>query len=211
MPTLAPPHKSLFYHRLSSWYETFFSPFFMARIHATVPALNMPAGSRVLEVGVGTGLSLNAYPHNVQVTGVDLSAAMLEHAQQKIERDGLHHITLQQMDAMNLEFPDNSFDYVMAFHLVSVVPDCDRLMQQITRVCKPGGKLVIINHLRSERQWVARAMDTISPVTHLFGWRTTLSYEELIRPVPIQVLRRYKTSPRSLFTVLIAEKLKQEE
>jgi phosphatidylethanolamine/phosphatidyl-N-methylethanolamine N-methyltransferase len=203
---IAGPHRSTIYHNLSRFYEVLFAPFFKARIHSTIPSLKMPAGSRVLEVGVGTGLSLDAYPKDVEVIGVDLSEDMLDHARRKIERLGLNQITVQQMDALNLTFPDESFDYVMAFHIASVVPDCSRLMREIARVCKPGGTIVVINHLRSERRWVARCVDLLGPITNALGWHTQLTYHDVVSPAPLNVVRRFKTSPRSLFTVLIAQK-----
>jgi phosphatidylethanolamine/phosphatidyl-N-methylethanolamine N-methyltransferase len=206
MSSTSAPHESKIYHGLASWYERLFSPFFRRRIHATIRSLNIPAGARVLEVGVGTGLSLESYPRHAQVTGVDLSDAMLDHAREKISRHGWENIEVRQMDALNLDFPDESFDYVMAFHLVSVVPDSDRAMQEMARVCKPGGRLVIINHLRSPRRLIAGAVDLLAPVTRRLGWRTTLTFEDLVRPAPIEVQRRYKSSPVSLFTIVIAEK-----
>ncbi len=82
----------------------------------------------MLEVGVGTGLALSVYPRHCQVTGVDLAPEMLEHAQERINRNGWRHMQVMEGDAMDLSLPDNSFDYVMAFHVVSVVPDARRMM-----------------------------------------------------------------------------------
>ena len=203
---VAAPHESRIYYALSRFYEGFFSPFFRARIHQTIRGLALPPGARVLEVGVGTGLSLEAYPPHADVTGIDLSSEMLRQAQEKIDRHGWKHIELRQMDALNLEFDDASFDYVMAFHIASVVPDSPRLVREVWRVCKPGGTVVIINHLRSERRWIARAVDLLSPLTLRLGWHTRLKYEDLMSAAPLNPRRRYKTSPRSLFTVVIAEK-----
>jgi phosphatidylethanolamine/phosphatidyl-N-methylethanolamine N-methyltransferase len=202
----AVPHSSRLYHGLARFYDGIFTRLIVRRIHAMIAGLQVPPGARVLEVGVGTGLSLPAYPAHAEVLGVDLSEAMLQHAREKVERHGWRHVALRQMDALNLELPDASFDYVTAFHLVSVVPDTRRLMAEITRVCKPGGTLAIVNHLRSPRRWVAALVDLLNPVTRRLGWRTTLSYEELVSAAPIRVVRRFKTSPTSLFTVLIAEK-----
>ena len=88
-----------------------------------IRSLNIEPGARVIEVGVGTGLSFDAYPRHCQVTGIDLAPEMLEHAQEKIERNGWRHLKVMEMDALDLKFADSSFDYVMAFHVVSVVPD----------------------------------------------------------------------------------------
>lgn len=205
-----PPHEANIYHKLSHLYEGIFAPFFMRRVHSTIRGLNIPRGARVLEVGVGTGLALPAYPEHAEVTAIDLSDEMLLHARQKIEQHDWQHIEVRQMDALELEFEDESFDYVLAFHLVTVVPDCHRLMHEMTRVCKPGGTIVIINHFRSPRPWIAGMVDCLNPLTNLLGWRTTLKYEELVEPAPIKIVRRFKTAPQSLFTVVIAQKMEDE-
>jgi phosphatidylethanolamine/phosphatidyl-N-methylethanolamine N-methyltransferase len=204
---LTHPHHSAFYHGLSNLYDAVFSPFFQARAQATIRSLKIPPGAKVLELGVGTGLSLDAYPSHAQVVGVDLSEEMLAHARRKIAQRQWTHIELVRMNALELSFPDETFDYVMAFHLLTVVPDLPQLMRQIVRVCRPGGTVVLINHLRSERRWLAALVDCLSPITHLLGWHTKLGFAELERVAqPLVFLRRYKTSPYSLFTVMIARK-----
>jgi phosphatidylethanolamine/phosphatidyl-N-methylethanolamine N-methyltransferase len=203
---MSAPHRSSIYHKLSRFYDALFSPFFQARIHATIRKLRLPAGSKVLEVGVGTGLSLEAYPEHADVLGVDLSEDMLSHAAEKIDKNGYRHIKVRPMDALNLEFADDSFDYVMGFHIVSVVPDSARLMREMVRVCKPGGTVVVINHLRSERPLVALSVDMLRPITHLLGWHTKLRFEDVVGPVELQEVERYKTSPYSLFTIIVAKK-----
>ena len=94
----------------------------------------------------------------------------------------------------------------MGFHVVSVVPDHATLMQEMSRVCKPGGTIVIINHFRSPRQWLAPFVDRLDPITRRLGWRTTLKLSDLFNGIPLRVERRFKTSERSLFTVVIASK-----
>ena len=108
------------------------------------------------------------------MTGIDLAPEMLERAQERVNRNGWRHITLQQGDALNLAFADDAFDYVMAFHVVSVVPDPQRMMAEAQRVCRPGGLLTIINHFRSPQPAVARMQRGIDPLTRRLGWTTTL-------------------------------------
>ena len=119
---------------------------------------------------------------------------------------GLRHIKLQVGDAQALAYPDDSFDYVTTFHVVSVVPDAKRMMREMVRVCRPGGTIVVINHFRSERAPVAWVVDKVDPITRQLGWRTTLRAEDLLRAAPVELVRRYKTSPQSLFTVVVARK-----
>ncbi len=131
---------------------------------------------------------------------------MLERARRKVTQEGWSHIDLAVGDAQDLDFPDDSFDYVTSFHVVSVVPEPKRMMTEMVRVCRPGGTIVIINHFRSERPVIASVVDRLDPVTRKLGWRTTLRMSELLESVPLELVRRFKTSPQSLFTVMIARK-----
>jgi len=202
--TVADPHQSKIYSEFSRFYDKIFERIFFPRITRVVTSLKIPPGARVLELGVGTGLSLSAYPPHCEVTGVDLAQDMLDQAAEKVREHGWTHITLQRMDALNLEFASDSFDYVTAFHVVSVVPDAARMMEEARRVCRPGGKLVIINHFRSERPLIGPIVDLADPVTRKLGWRTTLKLVDIIDGAPVSIEQKFKTSPRSLFTVVIA-------
>jgi phosphatidylethanolamine/phosphatidyl-N-methylethanolamine N-methyltransferase len=197
------PDSSSTYYKFSKYYDRFFGKAYESRIQATIQSLEIPPGSKVLELGVGTGISLAAYPSHCSVVGVDLSDAMLDHARDRVRENGWRHIDIRRMNATELEFGDHEFDYVMAFHLVSVVDDVQKLMCEMHRVCKTNGRLVIINHFRSRRWWIAPFMDCISPLTRHLGWRTTLRRDEVDHAIPLTVERSYKTSPFSLFTILI--------
>lgn len=198
------PHQSKIYSEFSHLYDKIFERIFFPRIARVLASLQIPPGARVLELGVGTGLSLSAYPQHCDVVGVDLAQDMLDRAADKVRDRGWKHVTLRQMDALNLDLPSDSFDYVTAFHVVSVVPDAARMMAEARRVCRPGGKLVIINHFRSERPLIGSLVDLADPVTRKLGWRTTLKLVDIIDGVPVSIEQKFKTSPRSLFTVVIA-------
>jgi phosphatidylethanolamine/phosphatidyl-N-methylethanolamine N-methyltransferase len=199
-------HESKIYYEFSKFYERIFTGLLGPRIRSTIDALKIRPGAKILEVGVGTGLSLSAYPPNVEVTGIDLAAEMLDQAQQKVDQNQWRHIRLRQMDALHMDFPDSHFDYVMAFHILSVVADSDRLMGEILRVCKPRGTVAIINHFRSEHRWLAPLVDILDPVTRRLGWRTTLRFSDVVAGEPLHVEQRFKTSLGSLFTVVVATK-----
>ena len=203
------PHESKIYSDFSHLYEKIFSPFFEKRIHAVIRGLNIPRGARVLEVGIGTGLSMAAYPLHCEVMGVDLAADMLERAQQKAEENGWQHFRLMKMDALNLEFPDDSFDYVTSFHVISVVPDPVRMMREIHRVCKADGTVVIINHFRSTKPVLGTVIGALTPITRHLGWNASLQLSQAFDGVPVQIEKRFKTSPFSLFTVVLAQNQKE--
>ena len=202
------PHESALYYEFSHLYDVFFGRVFFPRIVRVIRSLGIEPGARVLELGVGTGLSLEAYPQHCQVTGIDLAPEMLERAQDRVNRNGWRHVTLQQGDAQNLAFADDAFDYVMAFHVVSVVPDPQRMMAEAERVCRPGGLLAIINHFRSRQRAVARVQRGIDPITRRLGWTTTLCLPQLLDGSRLHVERQWKTSPRSLFTIVVARNAK---
>ncbi len=201
------PHESRLYYELSHFYDLIFRRVFYPRIAMVIRSLGIEPGARVLELGVGTGLSLEAYPAHCQVTGIDLAPGMLERAQDKVNRNGWRHITLEQGDALNLRFANDTFDYVMAFHVVSVVPDPPRMMAEAQRVCRPGGVITIINHFRSPVPLIARVVHTLDPITRWLGW-TTFRLDEVLDPRALHVERRWKTSPRSLFTIVVARNAK---
>ena len=202
------PHESALYYEFSHLYDVFFGRVFYPRIVRVIRSLGIEPGARVLELGVGTGLSLDAYPHHCQVTGIDLAPEMLERAQDRVNRNGWRHVTLQQGDALRLGFADDAFDYVMAFHVVSVVPDPQRMMAEARRVCRPGGLLTIINHFRSPQPAVARVQRSIDPLTRRLGWTTTLRLPEILDRSTLHVERQWKTSRRSLFTIVVARNAK---
>jgi phosphatidylethanolamine/phosphatidyl-N-methylethanolamine N-methyltransferase len=200
------PHESKIYSRFSNLYDHIFANVFYPRIERVLGEIGIERGARVLEIGIGTGLSLAAYPRHCQLTGIDLAPEMLARARRRALRLGWSDIDLRVGDAQNLEFPDGTFDYVTSFHVVSVVPDHEQMMREMHRVCRPGGTVVIINHFRSERQTIASVVDRLDPITRKLGWRTTLRVWDLFHSAPLELVHRYKTSPQSLFTVLIARR-----
>jgi len=202
-------HESKLYYELSHLYDRVFTRVFSPRIERVIRSLNIEPGGRVIEVGAGTGLSFAAYPAHCQVTGIDLAPEMLEKAQEKIDRNGWRHLKVMEMNALDLKFPDNSFDYAMAFHVVSVVPDAARLMQEVLRVTRPGGTVVIINHFRSRNRLLATLDMLVEPIWRRLGWHT-LAIEDVVAGVPLEVERTYKTSSRSLFTIVIGKNRKAE-
>jgi len=136
-------------------------------------ALLSELGGSVLEVGVGTGLALRHYDRRVTVTGVDYSAEMLEKARAKVAAEGLQNVAaLHRMDARELDFADESFDHVAAMHVISVVPEPERVMSEIARVVRPGGSVVIVNHFARKTGALAMAERVAAPIADLLGWHS---------------------------------------
>jgi phosphatidylethanolamine/phosphatidyl-N-methylethanolamine N-methyltransferase len=199
------PHESQIYSKFSHLYDKIFTRVFTDRIINVIRGLKIQPGSRVLEVGIGTGISMAAYPPHCEVTGIDLAPEMLARARRKAAENGWHHINLLEMDALNLEFPENSFDYVTSFHVITVVPDPVRMMNEIHRVCKPEGKVVIINHFQTTLPVIGPIVGGLDPLTRRLGWSASLRLNQVFDRVPMRIEKRFKTSPLSLFTVVLAE------
>jgi len=205
--SLPTPHASHFYRNLTPVYEMVWPIFARRNILKSIKAMRIDPGANILEVGVGTGLSLPAYPRHAKVTGVDLSEEMLAKAKERIAESGWTNISVQPMNAEELNFPDASFDIVTSFHVVSVVSNPKRMMSELTRVCRPGGRILIINHFRSAKPWIARMVDSAGSVTRHLGWRTDLRFDDVVAELPLRMDKRSKPSPVSLFTVMSATKL----
>jgi len=203
----ATPHASMLYRNLMPAYEMVWPLVARHNIWNSIHSLNIQPGQRILEVGVGTGLSLPAYPNHADITGVDLSEEMLGQANVRIREKAWSHIRVMCMNAEQLGFDDDSFDMVTSFHVVSVVSDPYQMMSEVVRVCKPGGRILIINHFRSQNPWIAKMIDSAGPVTRHLGWRTDLRFDDCVRDLPLRIEARYKPTTRSLFTVFSATKV----
>ena len=199
-------HESKLYSDFAPLYDKTFGKMFFSRLRSVIESLRIPRGARVLEVGAGTGTSFPAYPGHCEVIGVDLAPDMLARAQDKILENGWNHIEVMEMNALDLKFPDNSFDYVMAFHVVTVVPDPIRMIQEAKRVCKPGGKIVIVNHFTSTSPLFGFLTEAVDPVTRRLGWSTKLYLKPFIDEAQLRIDTIYKLSKLSLYTVLLGTK-----
>ena len=200
-------HESKLYSEFAPLYDKIFGKIFYSRLESVIEDLDIPPGAKVLEVGAGTGTSFPAYPTHCEVTGIDLAPDMLARAERKIRDNGWTHLTVREMNALDLEFADNSFDYVMAFHVVTVVPDPIRMIAEAKRVCKPGGKIVIVNHFTSDFPVLGSLTEALDPLTRLLGWRTNLRLKSFITTTDLSVERVYKLSKASLYTVLLGRKV----
>ena len=203
---MAEPHQSRVYSDLARFYDFFFGRVFVDREHEVIESLNLRPGNRVLEVGVGTGIALDGYPPYAHVVAIDPSADMLKHATKRVAENNWGHIELKLGDALNLDFPDNSFDYVTSFHVLTVVPDPRRMMSEMIRVCKPGGRIAMTTHFQSSNPVVAAINSVVNPITLHLGWTTKVRKKDVLTGHPITLERNEKISPWSVHTVIIARK-----
>src|ERR1041385_7367236 len=143
------------YENIAWFYDFTFGPALHPGRVDAIKRMGIKAGDRVLEVGVGTGINAPLYPSDCSVTGVDFSSSMLEKARERIARKGVRNVRLLQMDAANMKFADDTFDIVYAPYVISVVPDPVAVTREMQRVCRPGGRIVILNHFRSSTPGIA--------------------------------------------------------
>jgi phosphatidylethanolamine/phosphatidyl-N-methylethanolamine N-methyltransferase len=197
------------YDRWAPIYDLIFNwPFQPGRLAATRAAAEAAgANGQILVVGVGTGLELPLLPASTRVTGVDLSRAMLDVARRRVARLGLAQVAaLIEMDAQALTFADASFDVALAPFVLSVVPDPAKTLDEMWRVARPGGELVLINHFAADAGWragVETAMERASP---WLGWRPRFPYDAVsdwlaARP-DARLIERRELPPGRMFTLL---------
>jgi phosphatidylethanolamine/phosphatidyl-N-methylethanolamine N-methyltransferase len=170
-------------------YDLLFGKVFESGRERAPILLKLFPGAKLLEVGVGTGLSLPYCPRHIDLTGIDLSQKMLNRAQKRVESLGLRHVQLRKMDATNLEFPDNSFDRVLAAYFISTVPDPVRVIQEMRRVCRPGGFLVFLNHFHSDNPVLRVFEKALSPVFYRIGFKTDLDLLDLMEASRLEAER----------------------
>ncbi|HHJ20620.1 MAG TPA: methyltransferase domain-containing protein [Gammaproteobacteria bacterium] len=168
------------YRRYAPRYDFWFGAVFHPGRKAVIHHMDCKPGEKILEVGVGTGLSLPLYPEGVEVTGIDISEEMLEHARIRAKRDKLEHVELHTMDAENMTFEDNSFDKVVAMYVASVVPDPVKLVEEMRRVCRPGGELMLVNHFSSSNPLISGFEKMLTPLSGKLGFNPGFSLAKFV-------------------------------
>lgn len=179
------------YDKLAKVYDLVFGPTLHPGRVQAIKKMGLMPDERVLEVGVGTGINLSLYPRHCRVTGIDFSASMLEKARDRVSREDIRGVRLLQMDAVDLKFPDDSFDIVYAPYLISVVPDPVKVAQEMRRVCRRGGRIVFLNHFISPNALLSRFERLISPLTIHIGFKSDLDLPAFLaqadlKPVSIE-------------------------
>ena len=194
------------YARWAPVYDRSFGAVTQAGRRRAVDFINK-RGGRVLEVGVGTGLSLPLYGPGLEVTGIDFSQDMLRKAKKKVATMNLTNVReLRQMDARALDFPDNHFDTVAAMHVLSVVPEPERVVAEIARVCAPGGRVVVSNHFQRKSGFLAALERLLAPCSSILGWHPDFEIETVLQEERLSVESRKQLPPMGMMTLLVLKK-----
>jgi phosphatidylethanolamine/phosphatidyl-N-methylethanolamine N-methyltransferase len=169
------------YERWAPVYDLVFGKVFDHGRQSTIAEADR-IGGRVLDVGVGTGLSLSDYSPTTKICGVDISEPMLRRAQQRVREQKLLNVeTLAVMDAKHLAFADNFFDAVVAQYVITAVPDPEATLDDFIRVLKPGGELILVNHIGAEKGPRRLFELAFAPIARRLGWRPEFPWERLAK------------------------------
>jgi len=188
----------------SGWYDLVFKKTFHPRQKYAINMMKFKPGEKILDVGIGTGLTLPYYPSDCHVTGIDLSSEMLAKAKKKKEALKLDNVTLLEMDACDMTFDDNEFDHVIATFIMTVVPDPVKAVSEMKRVLKKGNSLVIVNHFLSDNKHLAWVEGKIDPFCRKIGFRTADSLQSLASEANLQIESRTHMKKFELWPIVFA-------
>lgn len=192
------------YEKLGPFYNFIYGKLLFNEGRAVaIDLLNIEPKDKVLEVGVGTGLTLPLYPRDCQVTGVDLSESMLKEAGVLIEKMKIRNASVRKMDATKLEFADNYFDGVLGNLFISATTYPVESLMEMKRVCKPGGTIVLMNHFKSEHKVLAKFEEALEPIaTKVLGFRSALDMEPLLKKANLKVNKIQKVNMFNMWTAV---------
>ena len=191
------------YSRWAPVYDWVFGRVFEAGRRLAVEIINRRQG-RLLEVGVGTGITLPRYEKHLKVTGIDLSPDMLAVARRRVEAQKIDTVeALIEMDATRLGFADASFDTVAVMYAITVVPHPDAVMAEVERVLKPGGEAIFVSHFASESGWRRAIEQALTPLTKKLGWRPDFPIERILGRHGFELVERERLGLFGIFTVAV--------
>jgi phosphatidylethanolamine/phosphatidyl-N-methylethanolamine N-methyltransferase len=194
------------YARWAPVYDLVFGKVFERGRRASIAAAER-VGGRILEVGVGTGISLPDYARANRLVGIDISAPMLRKAQERVAEYSLTNVeALAVMDAKHLAFPDGAFDVIVAQYVITAVPDPEATLDEFARVLKPGGEIVLVNHIGAESGLRKLGEQAFAPIARRLGWRPEFPWERLTawesRTPAIHFIERRPMPPLGHFSLI---------
>jgi len=196
------------YARWAPIYDWSFGAFTRGPCRAAVAEMNRLPPARVLEIGVGTGISLPLYDRKHRITGIDLSRDMLERARKRVAEERLSHVEgLEVMDAGALTFPDHSFDAAMAMFVITVVPHPDKVLAEMVRVVRPGGRVILVSHFSVDKGPRAIVEKHLSRFSSKLGWRPNFPIETVLGRPELKLIERRAVKSFDLFTMLKFERV----
>jgi phosphatidylethanolamine/phosphatidyl-N-methylethanolamine N-methyltransferase len=187
----------------SLFYDATFGRLVKRRIARAIEHMGIQDTDLVLDLGIGTGVSLNYYPKRGRIIGIDLSSGMLREARKKITERGLEHADVFQADALRLPFGDNTFDHVFISHVISVVSDPYKLVEEAQRVAKQDARIVLVNHFQSTNRFIAMVEKWLCPLCTRLGWRSDLGLNDLVSRTGVQIDYRYKLESIDLWETVV--------
>ncbi|HKY32226.1 MAG TPA: class I SAM-dependent methyltransferase [Candidatus Polarisedimenticolia bacterium] len=190
------------YSSYSGVYDLLFDAILKPGRQKAIAAMELHDGDRVLEVGVGTGLSLPYYPAGVHVTGIDISQPMLEKAARRMQRLG-RHVDLRRMSAERLRWPDASFDRVLLSYVISCVERPAQVVQEVHRVCRPGGKVLFLNHFAGTGRVRGWGEKRLTPLSKRLGFVLDMPVEVVTQSGLFDVEREERVNLLGLWSLVV--------
>ena len=165
------------YSSYSGFYDLLFDTILQPGRRRAIDSMSIDAGDNILEVGVGTGLSLPLYPGWCRVTGIDISHAMLRKAAERVVRMGRGDIDLKRMSAEHLKWPEATFEKVLLPYMISCVEKPEQVVAEVHRVCRPGGRVFFVNHFHSRNRILGWCERRLTPLSRRLGFVLDLPME----------------------------------
>ena len=194
------------YKRVSSFYDLTFGQVFRPGQKAIIKKMDCIDSDNVLEIGIGTGSSLQYYPKETKVVGIDISPDMLEVAKKRIVKDKIHNKHILLMNGERLSFPDNSFDKVVGMYVVSVTQNPQVLVEEMKRVCKNDGDIYIVNHFSTEQDnlFVKMFEKGLMPLSKILGWKPYFPFDGFNAYANLDVLEMSKVNLFNYWNIIHA-------
>ena len=194
------------YKRVSSFYDLTFGQVFRPGQKAIIKKMDCVESDNVLEIGIGTGSSLQYYPKETKVVGIDISPDMLEVAKKRIIKEKIHNKHILLMNGERLSFPDNSFDKVVGMYVVSVTQNPQVLVEEMKRVCKNDGDIYIVNHFSTEQDnpFVKMFEKGLMPISKILGWKPYFPFDEFNAYANLDVLEMSKINLFNYWNIIHA-------